>query len=276
MDHIYVISFHECLDCVIDMLKNISYFDNSSIILIYDGSYDQFLEFHRDELLSYHSRIVFYPNSTHQEWANVHNYVLDCMRYCELNFDYDIITFIDSDQLLLRSGYIDHIRSAVQFYPYWGIYGNCFRIFEYNEDWLKDHNMFKNRYHLIEFLSKYYSLDEIDSNSFYLCFFPSTSYSRKAIRSLISFCDKTNLVEFLDLIDDMCVAIEFIFPTIIALEGYQLISSSSNYVRYRPYLNINDLDNIQRMHPYWLHPVYRDYNDLLRSTLRYYCFNYVK
>ena len=100
--NVYAVLVHERPECVVDLVRNLRWHDDRSPILLYDGSAGGTLLDPRLPWARWGVEIVTNPRP--MRWGALHGFALACIAHLA-GRDYDALTTVDSDQLLLRKGY---------------------------------------------------------------------------------------------------------------------------------------------------------------------------
>jgi hypothetical protein len=109
--HVYACLVHESPDCVLDLAKNLRRLDPGSTILLYDGSRDRRVLPERE---LGNLGVQVHPNPQPMVWGRLHGFALDCVDFVERSGGFDLMTIVDSDQLLLRPGYVEFLEANVR------------------------------------------------------------------------------------------------------------------------------------------------------------------
>ena len=112
LNNVFACLVHEKEECVIDLVRNLHYFEPNSKIILYDGSADQDLF---QSKFPYHLfNAVIHPHSKPQRHGYLHGFAIDCIGYALKNDPFDILTIVDSDQLLLKKGYSEYLSDQLK------------------------------------------------------------------------------------------------------------------------------------------------------------------
>src|SRR5262249_667392 len=84
--------------------------DPSSLVLLYDGSQDGTL---LDGCRPPDDQVLVHPRAQPQRWGALHGFAIDCLALALAELDADTVTIVDSDQLLLRTGYGQRLSTAL-------------------------------------------------------------------------------------------------------------------------------------------------------------------
>lgn len=108
--NVHAVLVHEAPECVVDLVRNLRFHDPDSPVLLYDGSARGDLLDRRLPWSRWGVEIV--PDPRPMRWGKLHGFALDCIAHLHSR-DYDLLTVVDSDQLLLRAGYPRAIAAAL-------------------------------------------------------------------------------------------------------------------------------------------------------------------
>ena len=267
LKNVYACLVHENEDCIIDLVRNLHYHDPDSTILVYNGGTDQHL-FQTDFPYSKFG-VVFHPKPIPAIHGYLHSFAFDCMEFAQENISFDCFTIVDSDQLMIRSGYPECLNKY--------FFGSA-RVGMLSS---KPERVLQNDKinHVALQAYKEYDLWKPLLNSFsdgenkfvHWTFWPSTVFTADAIKELTQLI-KTNKPAQ-DVINNTKIwaTEEVILPTLISLLGYEIAQNPCSYdfVRYRRSFTTYDVNfALNRTDAYWIHPIARKYADPLRKYIR--------
>src|SRR4051812_11837008 len=98
MNNVYACLVHENSDAVRDLVRNLTYLDPESTVLLYNGGRDPGL-LKAIEAAADGSRLLLHPDPRPLQWGTLHPFALDCMRFALSATDFETMTIVDSDQL---------------------------------------------------------------------------------------------------------------------------------------------------------------------------------
>jgi hypothetical protein len=264
--NIFACLVHESQECVIDLVRNLRYLDPSSLILLYNGGNDPSLLDHRFPFERYNAMV--HPRPRPVTWGRLHDFALDCMQFALEHCSFDILTIVDSDQLLARHGYSQHLAQFFAAKHGIGMLGNlpdrqapstrvgpAMAAFKEIDLW----RPFLRRFTDGEYKFVYWT------------FWPSTVFTAEAARDLIKLFSTDAQLQDIMSRTKIWASEEVILPTVVALLGYKIEANpcSYNYVKYRQPSTIPQVDKaLANPNVYWLHPVTRRYEDSLRKHVR--------
>src|SRR4051812_45095544 len=101
--HVFACLVHEQPDVVIDLVRNLRALEPDAAILLYDGSRTGGLLAQVD--LRFDEGVLIHPNPRPMRWGRLHEFAIDSMRHALGEIDFEAVTIVDSDQLLLRGGF---------------------------------------------------------------------------------------------------------------------------------------------------------------------------
>jgi hypothetical protein len=251
---------HEKPDCVIDLVRNLRFFDRDSPTVVYDGSGGA-LRLDSDALEKLGA--VTYPTPKRTEWARQHMFMFDCLEYALDRYVFDALTAVDSDQLLIRNGYAAAVQKALEGRPRAGLLATPHPT-----------NLPQNR------IARPPDVDLWEPMRGLLghkgkqqlpiwIFWPGTVLTRAASKAICALRDDPAVAEVLE--RSRAATEEVVFSTLAALRGYEVVQKPWNdrFLRWRPELRSEEVAVALRDPGcYWLHPVRRDRDDPARSYLR--------
>ncbi|HEX3453382.1 MAG TPA: hypothetical protein VHS03_02055 [Gaiellaceae bacterium] len=267
--HVFSVLVHENTDCVFDLVRNLRFFDRDSPIVLYDGSDGGGLLLDSDALEKLGA--VVHPAPRHMPWCRAHGYVFDCLEYALDHYEFDALTAVDSDQLLIRHGYPATVQKALADRPRAGLLatphptnlpGNRIPIPPDVEQWES-----------MRTLLGYRGKPQLPI----WIFWPGTVFTGAASKAICAFRDDPTLADVLERSNENTATEEVVFSTLAALLGYEVVQKPWNdrFVRWRPPLLRSDVaEALVDPGCYWLHPVRRDRDDPARAYLRRACNDY--
>jgi predicted O-methyltransferase YrrM len=264
--NVYACLVHEREECVVDLVRNLSYHDPASVILLYNGGNNPALLKNGFPFEQYGA--VVHPCARPMRWGWLHDFALDSMRFSLENFSFDTLTIVDSDQLSLRSGYSDYLGRHLADQAGVGMLCNSpapqprqTRVAPAIQA-LREIELWR------PFLRRF---EGGEAKFVHWSFWPSTVFTADAARELTQlFSTDKQLLEIMSG-SKIWATEEIIFPTLVALLGYRLAANpcSYDYVRYRARYSVRQLDEaFTRRDVFWMHPVPRQYGDPLRKQIR--------
>lgn len=299
MKNLFACLVHEKPDVVWDMVCNLRYLDPASVVLLYNNSGSPSLledrRFYRDP------HVLLYPEPKRHPYAYSHGFMLDCMRWACRDRDFDAITNVDSDQLLLRPGYTERLTQIFARCPNlgmlqsspvtlgWpaegaghliplgfvgGLNGSAFinypqlTAFSELQSWMPFLTKFEGgsgcRFNGLSHFPKW-------------SFWPAAAFSRRAAETLLTLYDSDLYLRALLGRTRMFAPEEVIFPTLLSLLGLDLVRTpwDEKCVRFQTRYSVDTLEeSLQLPDCVWMHPVPRDMSDPLRAHLRKRYFSY--
>ncbi len=290
MKNVFACLVHEKPDVIRDMVCNLRYLDPPSHILLYNNSGDaSFLEDHR---FLGDSHILIYPEPKRQPLHTLHGYMIDCMRWVCDKADFDTITNVDSDQLLLRPGYTERLGQIMTQHPNMGM----LRSSSVTLGWPSDGNSsviplgFTSEAAVINY-PQLTALDELKAWAPFLkkfandsgyrfsglshfprwSFWPATVFRRRGAKAILHLLDSNIYLRALIGRSQIFATEEIIFPTLVSLLGLDLVQTpfDETCLRFRTEYSVDILkESLHLPNRFWMHPVPRDMNDPLRTRLR--------
>jgi len=263
--NVYACLVHERLECVEDLVRNLRRLDPASAVLLYNGSTDpKFLS--RSPRLTELGAVV-HPSPRPMVWGRLHDFAVDCMEHALNALPFDLLTIVDSDQLLLRPGYVEFMASRIELSGLGmlstspGRHGRESRQPTIRSAW---QDLSRWRPWITSFPR---GLD------FYVhwTFWPGTVFTHEgAARIVRRFRSDRELAKTLDRCR-LSVTEEVLLPTLAVLLGLRVDKNPTcqDWVRYRPYHSEEDCEAaLGRADAFFMHPVARRFDDPGRLHLR--------
>ena len=289
MKNLFVCLVHEKAEVVWDMVCNLRYLDPASHILLYNNSGgDSFLaapRFHGD------AHVLIYPEPRRQPLHTLHGYMIDCMRWVCDEADFDTITNVDSDQMLLRPGYTEQLTLIMAQHPNLGM----LRSSPVTRGWPSDGAFgvvplgFTSEEAVINypqltalnelktwmpFLTKFNDCSGYHFNGLshfpQWSFWPATVFSRQAAKAILHLLDTNIYLRALIGRSQIITTEEIIFPTLVSLLGLDLVQTpfDETCLRFKTKYSLDQLEeSLHKPMRFWMHTVPRDMNDPLRVRL---------
>ncbi len=271
--NVFACLVHENEECIIDLVRNLRFNDPNSIILLYNGGKNPYL-FKSISLLK-KSGVIFYPNPHPFKHGYLHDFALECMLFAVNNFSFDILTIVDSDQLLIRKGYSDYVGNFLKNNRDAGILTCEVKKMsaDNNSNWValqgfKEYELWK------PFLKQF---PEGEKHFLYWTFWPSTIFQANAVYDLLKLFKENKVLQSIMMQTKIWAAEEIIFPTLVKLLGYNIAQNPCSYefVRYKNKITADEAKSaFNKSDAYWLHPVERLTNSPARKTIREHFCNY--
>jgi len=265
--NVYACLVHENADCVIDLVKNLSYNDPCSTILLYNGGEDKNLMLNDFSFANYGA--VIHPSPKPMHHGYLHNFALDCMRFSLDKFSFDTLTIVDSDQLAIQPGYTDYLGKFLSSRQNVGMLSSDAAIVTQDNvqnliaaQAYKEYELWKPLLH---------SFPGGETKFVHWTFWPATVFTYAAIKDLLKLFRENVLLHHIMQHTKIWATEEVIFPTLIRLLGYQIVTNpcSYDYVRYRKTPGLHDIEQaLKQKAVYWMHPIKRNYDDPVRARIR--------
>ena len=259
--HVFAVLVHEQTDCVFDLVRNLRFFDHDSPIVVYDGSGGGVLLLDPDALAKLGA--VAHPAPRRTEWCRQHGFMFDCLEYALERYEFDAMTVVDSDQLLVRHGYATAVREALADCPRAGLFAtphptnlpdNRIAIPPDRELWQPIGDRFGHR-----------GKQQLPI----WIFWPSTVVTGAVASAMCALRDDPAIAAVLA--KSTAATEEVVFSTLAVLLGYEVAPKpwSDRFVRWRPPLSSSEVAQaLADPGCYWLHPVLREPDDPARTYLR--------
>lgn len=111
LKNIFAVLVHEHPDSVVNLIQNLRISDPGSRIILYDGSGCEQIV---DCGINWAAMDVeFVPKASRLRWGELHEFAISAIEHAGLS-TYDIMTFVDSDQLMIRRGYSDFLANKIE------------------------------------------------------------------------------------------------------------------------------------------------------------------
>ncbi|MEX2512692.1 MAG: class I SAM-dependent methyltransferase [Cyclobacteriaceae bacterium] len=259
----YACLVHENEDCIIDLVRNLHYYDPSSSILLYNGGENTALFSENFPYESFGARI--HPDPIPVQHGYLHPFALRCMDFALENYSFDTLTIVDSDQLALKPGYSPFIGNYLKDRANIGMLSNKpEQILPNNSKvWpaiqaYKEFDLWK------PFLKQFQDGEE---KFVHWSFWPSSVFTRDATKDLARLFKENKVLQAIMQKTKIWATEEIVLPTLVKLLGYDITQNpcSHDFVRYRTSYTIKDLTAAQKIpNAYWIHPIERKYDNDLR------------
>lgn len=269
LKNIYACLVHENEDCIFDLVRNLHYNDPSSTILLYNGGNNKQLFTNTFPYEQFDA--IVHPTATPVKYGYLHNFALNCMQFALDNFTFDTLTIVDSDQLSIRSGYSNFLKQVFKNDSI-GMLSPKPKHLTINDIsdpqvWptaqaFKEYELWK------PFLQKF---KNGESKFVHWTFWPSTVFSANAARDLVKLFKEDMQLQEIMKQTKIWATEEVILPTLVALMGYTITQNpcSYDYVKFKKQFLARDVQAaLSRPNAYWMHPVNRQYNDVVRKSVR--------
>lgn len=275
LNNIYACLVHESIDCVIDMVRNLHFSDPSSTILLFNGGSD--LQLKKTLFPFEEFGAIIYPLSQPVKHGYLHHFALECMNFAIVNFAFDTLTIVDSDQLSLKPGYSSYLSAYLSTRSNVGLLSNRpERLTTLDKDVWTANKAFEE----IDLWRPLLRTFKDGEDKFvHWSFWPSTVFTYDAIKELVKeFKINKQLQEIMSL-TQIWATEEIILPTMISLLGYkiELNPCCADFVNYQREYSTTELTSaIENPEAFWMHPVARKYDDPIRKHARQTLSNYAK
>jgi hypothetical protein len=262
--NVYVCLVHERPECVVDLVRNLRHLDGASPILLYDGSAGGDLLDRRLPWPRWGAEIV--PGPSPMQWGTLHTFALDCLRHLE-GRKYDVMTIVDSDQLMLRRGYAEHLAKHS---------GGAIRAQLLSCDPTRQNAASRQG-------PAHAALAEIalwrpwlarfpdgEAKFVHWTFWPGTAIGADVGRAILPLFDDPELQAILAA-SKLWATEEVLFPTFAALLGFEVVRNPcrADFVQYRTPWHAAELDRaLDTPDAFFIHPVPRQLDNGLRAHLR--------
>ena len=246
---------HESPGCAADLVANLRRLDPESEVLIY-GPFDPPPAAHA------------HPRPQPQRHGRLHGFAVDCMRWALENGEFDAVTFVDSDQLLVRTGYSRALATALKARPDSGMFGSAPGRHAPGTPWATPRAAYAELPAWRSFLRRFPRGEEAFG---YWTYWPGTVFTRPACQGIVDLVDRDAQLRAL-LADTLIWATEeIVLPMLVALLGFHIAHApgSPEFVRYGAPHGPEDVDAaLARPDVFWMHPIARRLDDPARARIR--------
>lgn len=266
MRNVYACLVHEQPACVRDLVRNLRALDPDSPILLYNGGDNPDLLADR-AFFARHEAVV-HPAPQPMRWGRLHGFALDCMRFAAAHLPFDVLTIVDSDQLAVRSGYVDRIAQALDGHPDVGLLGNSPERQPRTTTIPPAKVAHREAGLWRPFLRRF---PDGEAQFVHWSFWPSTVFTAAAAGALVELFDTDTQLRDLMQRTRIWATEEVLLPTLVALLGFRIARNPCSYdlVQYRKRYTVPQLRAaLQRPDVFWVHPVPRDEHHTLRTFIR--------
>lgn len=265
--NVYALLAHEKPECVIDLVRNLRWHDPVSPILLYDGSAGGGLVDPRLPWARWGVEIV--PGARSMQWGKLHDFALDCIAHLD-GRDYDAMTIVDSDQLMLRGGYPAFL-AAHGGVP--GLLSSDARPQGVGTRIPPAVTAQAERALWRPFLDRF---EGGEAAFVHWSFWPATVIGAECGRAIAALFRDPQLQAILAA-SRLWATEEILFPTLARLLGFPVRQNPcrGDWTQYRRRWSARDVD-AARSDPraFWMHPVPRQLDDPLRRQVRTLCGQY--
>ncbi|WP_166745566.1 glycosyltransferase [Sphingomonas naasensis] len=265
--NVYALLAHERPECVVDLVRNLRWHDPVSPILLYDGSARGGLVDPRLPWQRWGVEIV--PGARPMQWGKLHDFALDCIAHLGTR-DYDALTIVDSDQLMLRGGYPGFL-AAHGGVP--GLLSSDARPQGPGTRIPPAVTAQAERALWRPFLERF---EGGEAAFVHWTFWPGTVIGADCGRAIAGLFEDPQLTAILGA-SRLWATEEILFPTLARLLGFPVAQNPcrGDWTQYRRRWSGRDVDAARRdPRAFWMHPVPRALADPLRRQVRMLCGEY--
>ncbi|MFT4156069.1 glycosyltransferase [Parafilimonas sp.] len=275
LKNVFACLVHNSKECVVDLVKNLHHNDPSSTIILYNGGGDKRLfegSFHFEKY-----NALIHPKPALAQHGYLHNFALHCMEYALHNFEFDSITMVDSDQLMLKKNYSAYLKAS-------SVFSNNVGMLSNKPQRLTSRDLNTEVWPAIQAFKEYdlwkpllQKFKDGESRFVHWTFWPSCVFSSSASKDLIKLFKEDKTLQSILRRTKIWATEEVILPTLTALLGYNIAINPCNYeyVKYQKEFSVEDADSAWKQpNVFWMHPVKREYDDALRKKIRDHCNDY--
>jgi hypothetical protein len=265
MSHVFACLVHERQESIVDLVRNLSHLAADATILLYNGGSDQRLLQRRFRLDG--REPVVHPHPRPQRWGALHEFALDCMRFALQELEFDALTIVDSDQLLLRAGYCAQIDAFLRAHPRAGLLGNVAGPQPPTTRMPAAVSAWRERELWMPYL-RHFPAGE--ARFPHWIFWPATVFTAPACHDLVRAFDDPQLTSIMRMTRIFATE-EIVLPTLVALHGHEVLLNpgSLEFVQYNVLYTRDHLrGGMARPNVFWAHPIPRRYDHPLRQLVR--------
>ena len=273
IQNVFACLVHENQKCIIDLVRNLNYYDPDSVVLLYNGGNDK--ELFRG-LDSAHIKAIIHPDPTPQKYGYIYGFAFDCISFCVNHLEFDTMTIVDSDQLLIRKGYSQYLDAAIE--ESTGKVG----LYSYDERRVSQENTENyvagqaiREFDLWEpFIRKFeYGMDAF----VHWTFWPTTIFSHQAAKEIQNLFDEDSQLRNVISQSSVWALEEVLFPTLCKLLGYEVRAHpcKQELVKFRKEFKNDEFEQgLSDPRNFWIHPVERKMNNPIRKRIKEMSYNY--
>lgn len=265
--NVYALLAHEKPECVIDLVRNLRWHDPVSPILLYDGSASGGLVDLRLPWQRWGVEIV--PGARPMKWGKLHGFALDCIAHLG-GRDYDALTVVDSDQLMLREGYPAFLAA------HGGVPGLLSSDARPQGPGTRIPPAVTAQAERALWRPLLERFEGGEAAFAHWTFWPATVIGAESARAIAALFDDPQLQAILAA-SRLWATEEILFPTLARLLGFPVRQNPcrGDWTQYRRRWTARDIDTARRdPHTFWMHPVPRLLDDPLRRHVRVSCGEY--
>jgi hypothetical protein len=266
LKNVFACLVHERQESVVDLVRNLSYLDPGSRILLYNGGRDPELLRRRFSVNGGEPLVL--PSPTPLAWGALHRFAIDCMRYALAEVPFETLTIVDSDQLLLRPGYSEALGAFLDGREDVGMLGNAPGPQPVHTSVAPAMTAWRESRLWLPYCRRF---ADGEAKFPHWTFWPSTVFTAAACRDLVRTFDEDEELSRTLAASRLWATEEILLPTLVALLGHQVVQSPFSYelVRFRVLATPGQvLAGLRRPGVFWLHPVPRRLDHPLRRVVR--------
>lgn len=259
--NIFAVLVHEHPDSVINLIHNLRLSDPTSDIILYDGSGCDCIVNCGVNWTAMDVELVNSPSRL--RWGELHEFAIATIEHLGTR-RYDIITFVDSDQLMLRRNYSEFLAS--QIHSDFGVLTTEVCRQGPDSPLLAVRELHSEWYIWQRYLGRFANADEAFVRS---TFWPGTVVSADAARDIAREF-RTPLLQETLARSRAWATEECLIPTISYLLGYKELLNPCNrrWCKFRTPWSTADIDEaFAAPEAFYVHPVSTDPQDELRGYI---------
>ncbi|QXT34383.1 hypothetical protein KV697_11150 [Sphingomonas sanguinis] len=262
LKNVFAISAHGQPDCVEDLILNLRTCDPNSPIVLYDGGKDRSIIAQTERWQQFLVDVV--PNPQPQAWGSLHGYAIACIDHIS-DRQYDTITFVDSDQLMIKRGYSEYLSEKIPLN--FGVLSTLPRQHGIDSPVLCVQDFHADRANWLPYLSLFDGWEDVFVR---WTFWPGTVLSSGAARALAAEF-KTDRLDRALRGSRAWATEECLIPTISGLLGFNEMQNpcDGRWNKFRTAWKASDVDGaISAPGAFFMHPIARRMDDPVRTYIR--------
>lgn len=262
MKNVFAVSAHGRPECVEDLILNLQRFDPTSHIVLYDGGGEGAIlaESNRWRKMS----VDVVPNPIPQVWGSLHDFAIGSIDHIS-DRQYDTITFVDSDQLLITQGYSEYLSRYIS--SSFGVLSILPKRHGADSPVMCVRDLHADRQNWMPYLRQFSNWEEAFVR---WTFWPGTVLSADAARAVAHEFKMDRLTSTLRRSRAWATE-ECIIPTVSALLGFREILNpcDRSWCKFRTPWSITDVEEATSTPgAFFMHPVLRYLSDPVRAYIR--------
>jgi hypothetical protein len=263
---------HEPYSCAVDLVRNLEHLAPESAVVVYVDR--PHLEGFAERWPGERLRAVLHPDPravpVRRGLARTWWFAVDTMRFALDRWRFDALTIVDSDQLLVRSGFTETILAALRRHPRCALLGSQRTGTRQGSD---SELLLARRGHEELALWRPF-LDQFpgwEDRFVQYSFWPSMVLAGRAVPDLVRWADADPGFEAVLAESRITAVIELLLPTLLVLLGWEIRPSPASFrhCHWREALTVEEVRRaLTEPDCFWIHPVPRMPGDAVRTLVR--------